>query len=177
MNINVSEQKYKQWQDQLRNQQNFRQFWIFWSNYSLVCFVAAFLIGLRTFHFAQILVLAPVSFVVARAIVIPILNRYIKRQRPYQLYHFEPITTWLFSWKTEDPNSFPSRHVTSFAAITGAFLIFSLPLGLALLAVTILSGIGRVVLGFHFPKDVIWGSVIGFAVSLLCYIVVLNPII
>jgi membrane-associated phospholipid phosphatase len=175
--INITEAQYKKWQDQLRGSQNFRNFWVFWSNYSLVLFVVAFLIAFQVVHIAQILVLAPVSFVVARGVVVPLINRWYKRPRPYQNFHFEPITTWLFSWKTADPNSFPSRHVTSFAAVTGAFLIFAPALGAALLVVTILTGVARVVLGFHYPKDVIGGFFIGLAIAAVCYILVLNPVL
>jgi membrane-associated phospholipid phosphatase len=174
--ISVTEEHYKKWGEQLASQKSFRQFWVFWSNYAFIIFIAATFLASQGVHFIQILVLAPIVFVVSRAVVIPLFHRWRKKERPYQRYKFEPITTWMLSWKTDLPNAFPSSHVIAYSAITGVFLIFAFPIGLGLIGATLFAGVGRVVLGYHYPIDIIVSFFVGLAIAGLCYLMVFNAL-
>jgi membrane-associated phospholipid phosphatase len=61
--------------------------------------------------------------------------------------------------------SFPSDHVTALAAVTFALLFRRRPLGWAVLAVTILVAVARVMVGVHYPTDVLGGAGDGLLVA------------
>jgi undecaprenyl-diphosphatase len=63
-----------------------------------------------------------------------------------------------------DP-SFPSDHTTAAIAIAVAVLLIDTGVGLALLAVAVLIGVGRVIVGEHYPGDVLGSTLIGMAAA------------
>jgi membrane-associated phospholipid phosphatase len=167
----ISETSYQNYQQRLANSKPFRYFWQFWSNYAAVFLgVAALIVFLEpTFNAVEkpMLWLSFIAFVVARFIVVFNINLLYQRKRPYQRYNFSPITSKFFSFKTKIPNSFPSRHATSFFAVSTVFSIFIPALGAILILTSIMTGIARVILGYHWPSDIVVGALVGIAVGIL----------
>ena len=81
------------------------------------------------------------------------------RERPFTAH---PGSTLLLVHKSLDP-SFPSDHATAAFAIAFAVLFFSLRAGLLFLLVASTIGFSRVLLGVHYPGDVLAGAGIGLA--------------
>ena len=140
---------YLAWQEKLKTNFWFRRWWQFWSNYSAIFFVLAFLSFVHDQDFLKLLMVSAVGFVLTRGLIVMVINYFYKKQRPYQKYNFSPITSKFFSEQTTVLNSFPSRHLTTLATLTGAMLLFSPIIGWMLLGVTIMTGIARVILGYH----------------------------
>ena len=68
--------------------------------------------------------------------------------------------------------AFPSRHAFSAFAIGTLLCFISTPLGILTLVFGILLSVSRVLLGIHFPRDVIAGALIGVVSGLIgaCFI-------
>jgi undecaprenyl-diphosphatase len=62
--------------------------------------------------------------------------------------------------------SFPSDHATALAAVAFALLLRRRPLGWAVLAVTVLVAVARVMVGVHYPTDVLGGAGDGLLVAI-----------
>lgn len=85
------------------------------------------------------------------------------RPRPFAAH---PLATHLFAAPSPDP-SFPSDHAAAAFAIAVAILVFSRRAGAAFLAAATLIAVSRVVLGLHYPSDVLAGAAVGTAAALL----------
>lgn len=85
------------------------------------------------------------------------------RPRPFVTH---PLATHLFTAPSSDP-SFPSDHAAAAFAIAVAVLAFSRRAGMAFLAVAAVIGASRVVLGLHYPGDVLAGAAVGALSALL----------
>ena len=79
------------------------------------------------------------------------------RERPFVAH---PGSTLLLVRRSLDP-SFPSDHATAAFAIAFAVLFFSLRAGLLFLLAASAIGFSRVLLGLHYPGDVLAGVGIG----------------
>lgn len=166
----MTETQYKNFQIKLKSNKLFRWFWQFWAIYSFVFFAAAFgfifcnakALGLP---WEIIFLKAAIAFFIARVLIVTLINLVYKRKRPYQQFDFSPITSIFFSFKTHHHNSFPSRHTSAYVAVAVAILMFLPPLGLALITVSLLAGVGRVVLGYHWPSDIFVGALLGAVVG------------
>jgi undecaprenyl-diphosphatase len=78
------------------------------------------------------------------------------RDRPYQTHHVEH----LWGPHKTDP-SFPSDHASASFAIAVAVCLIDPFVGAAFLVLAVLITIGRVVIGEHYPGDVLAGAAIG----------------
>jgi undecaprenyl-diphosphatase len=169
--INIGEADYKIWQQRLATSKLFRYFWQFWSNYAFVLYIGLGVYLLDSPDLQAMIWLAAASFASARLVVTVLINMVYKKQRPYQKFQLNPIVSNFFSVKTNIPNSFPSRHTITFAAVASSVFVFDPVAGLILLAVTIMTGIGRVILGYHWPADIlaglILGSITGYLVNMI----------
>jgi undecaprenyl-diphosphatase len=85
------------------------------------------------------------------------------RPRPFAAH---PHATHLFAAPSTDP-SFPSDHAAAAFAIAVAILAFSRPVGVGFVAAASLIAISRVVVGLHYPSDVLSGAAIGTAAALM----------
>lgn len=116
---------------------------------------------------SQVVIKAVVAAVFARYVVSPLIFLLYKKERPYQALKFTLSRTGLFSRVVERHNSFPSDHAVGLMAMsTVTFLYFPL-WGALLFVLTILNGIGRVILGYHYPVDVAAGWLLGIIFGVL----------
>ncbi len=166
---------YLQYQKQIADSKVFRYFWQFWSNYAFVFFAAAALIILIDEKFFQyskpVFILSILAFLVVRGIVIAIINLIYERSRPYQRFNFEPITSKFFSFKTHTHNAFPSRHTAAYFTVATVIIIFFPALGACLMFVGLMAGGARVILGYHWPSDIIVGALLGILVGYLTFLI------
>jgi undecaprenyl-diphosphatase len=78
------------------------------------------------------------------------------RDRPYQTHHVDHI------WGARKTDaSFPSDHASASLAIAVAVALIDSLAGLAFLLLAILIAVGRVIVGEHYPGDVLAGVIIG----------------
>ncbi len=75
--------------------------------------------------------------------------------RPYEALDIDPLIR-----KSTRGKSFPSRHIFSVFMIAMCWLVYSTPVGIALLACGLVMAAIRVVGGVHYPRDVIAGALI-----------------
>jgi undecaprenyl-diphosphatase len=166
---------YLQYQNLLAQSKLFRYFWQFWSNYAFVFFVVAFLVILGQeifFEYSRpVFVLSILSFLIARGIIVTIINLFYEKKRPYQKFEFEPITSKFFSFKTHIANSFPSRHTTAYFSVATIVIIFFPALGAILMAVSLMAGAARVILGYHWPIDIVVGALLGVLVGYFTFLI------
>jgi undecaprenyl-diphosphatase len=92
------------------------------------------------------------------------------RARPYETHHGAYTLS-----HSHDP-SFPSDHASAAFGIAFAVLLFDRVAGGLFLALAVLIGIGRVVIGAHYPGDVLAGLAVGLA-SALIVVLVARPVI
>src|SRR4051812_1245176 len=87
----------------------------------------------------------------------------VDRPRPFVAH---AATIHPFLAHAADPG-FPSDHATAAFAIAVAVALQRRLLGIALVAVAVLVAAGRVLLGLHYPSDVLAGAILGTASALL----------
>jgi undecaprenyl-diphosphatase len=68
--------------------------------------------------------------------------------------------------RSQDP-SFPSDHASAAFAIAFAVFAFDRRVGALFLAAATVLGVGRVVVGAHYPADVLAGALVGLGAALL----------
>jgi len=105
------------------------------------------------------------AYALASAGVALIANRLIAdvwdRPRPFASHH----VSYVYG-RSHDP-SFPSDHASAAFAIAFAVLLVDRVVGSLFLAAAVLIGAGRVMIGAHYPADVLAGVLVGFASALL----------
>jgi undecaprenyl-diphosphatase len=84
------------------------------------------------------------------------------RARPFEAHHVAHI----WGARSTDP-SFPSDHSSAAFGIAFAVFLFDRLVGAAFLAAAVLIAGGRVVVGEHYPLDVIAGLFVGLGCALL----------
>jgi undecaprenyl-diphosphatase len=112
-----------------------------------------------------------------QSLIIHVIIRYgiIKRNRPYiklkkdGVKRHDLFLRIPYLMSDSDEKSFPSGHVTFFFlfGIILAYYFNSWPIFFIFLSLDIIMGISRVILGVHFPTDVIFGFLFGFLYALL----------
>ena len=80
--------------------------------------------------------------------------------RPYEQPGFTPLVE-----KETHGHSFPSRHALSAAVLAMVWLYFYPAAGVAMVVVAAAICVLRVLAGVHFPRDVLAGAALGFALG------------
>lgn len=63
--------------------------------------------------------------------------------------------------------SFPSEHMAVFTAIAIAMFLINKKAGLVFLIIAILIGLSRIIIGVHYPLDILGGLFVGMLVGLI----------
>jgi undecaprenyl-diphosphatase len=84
------------------------------------------------------------------------------RDRPFATHQ----STHVWGPHKTDP-SFPSDHATAAIAIAVAVLLIDTSVGLLFLALAVLIAVGRVIIGEHYPGDVLASTVIAVAAAFI----------
>ncbi|UII55950.1 phosphatase PAP2 family protein [Cytobacillus spongiae] len=100
-------------------------------------------------------ILASLSLVVSHIIVMCI-KKIVKRIRPYMALPQAKVHGYLFN-----DHSFPSGHSTAIFSIMIPYSMYDPYVASILLPVACLVAFSRVVLGVHYPTDILVGSLIG----------------
>ncbi len=71
---------------------------------------------------------------------------------------------------TENPlNSFPSGHAALAFALATTMFLYNKKLGILFFGGAILVAISRILVGVHFPLDILIGSILGILLPLIFY--------
>jgi membrane-associated phospholipid phosphatase len=139
----------------------YRRFWMFWGIYV----VGFFYCGVVLFFLPRwraMATLALAAFLFARFVICEAIYFFYKKVRPYQKLHFlPPFFPLLLSFNEKRSNSMPSGHAASLMAVSCVCLAFLPWLGLPGIVAAIFNGIARVILGYHYPSDVLAGWLVG----------------
>ena len=98
-------------------------------------------------------------------VIITIMRRVINAPRPYEAFEHDALAQIKKSGKAG--HAFPSRHVASSFIIGSALCFIHLPAGISLIAGISLMALGvilgacRVLLGRHFIRDTVVGGILG----------------
>lgn len=118
---------------------------------SYLAAVAGNLIG-QQWKSAAVLVLVPgITF-----LAVTVFRSCFHARRPYEIYDFKPLIA-----KDTKEKSFPSRHVFSIFVIGSTLAWFYPAVGILICLMGCVLAAIRVLVGVHFPKDVIAGALIG----------------
>ena len=105
---------------------------------------------------------------IARSVFVPgltfwggtLLRDKLNWPRPYEQPSFEPLVH-----KETHGHSFPSRHALSAAVLSMVWMRFYPMVGWVMVGVTALICLMRVLTGVHYPRDVLCGAALGFALG------------
>lgn len=96
------------------------------------------------------------------AVVVMIMKFSIRRSRPQG--------EWGRVYRSTDPHSFPSGHAARSAMLAVVALgLGPLWLGIILLVWAPLVGLARIIMGVHYPSDVIAGMILGVLMGILIF--------
>ncbi len=133
------------------------------SEISVLLFLGAFgALSVLSFLGSWVYGLKMLVFMAVPFLLVSVARKLFNTKRPYEVYDF-----YLEKPRSKKGESFPSRHVFSAFLIATLFYTFSLPVAIVLAAFGALLALSRVLLGIHFPSDVIAGAVIGILSGIL----------
>ena len=153
--------QYLAWQEKSKSNKFFRFATELAGVYSAFLFFG-FGVYLFIYHLQTGLIILT-AFIFARILVVGVIDYFYKKSRPYEHFNFKPNSANLFSALGQHQDSFPSQHVISMAAISVALWNFSPIIAIVGLIISALVGAARVMLGRHYPIDILGGLVLGAA--------------
>jgi len=97
-------------------------------------------------------------------IIYKVMKSSTHRIRPYQLDHniFKSVAAL-------DKFSFPSGHTLHAVGFSMVLMVYFPQWSIFLIPFTILIALSRLVLGLHYPSDVLFGTIIGFSIAKLSF--------
>ena len=122
--------------------------------------------SLRLKH--QLATLTAVMSLAMTNLSILILNDFLFRPRPYDSYEVE-----VFFYLPTD-SSFPANSVAATFALAAPFLFFRIPIGLTLASCSIVLGITRILVGVHYPTDILGAILLATSISFVITVVFRN---
>ena len=171
----MTPEQYRKIRDGLDARPTLRQLVLFFNHWlpavPFVCYpVLLVILNVQWFALLRVGSAAALDFMqqIARAILVPgitfwfgtALRARLDRPRPYEQPGFEPLRR-----KETKGHSFPSRHALSAAVLAMVWMYFYPKAGWAMVGITVLICIGRVLTGVHHIRDVVGGAVLGFALG------------
>ena len=140
---------------------------VFFAAYLQYFFVASFFIFLYFSAYSKrkklyILAVTTFSSIFARLGVTEIIRFFYHRPRPfitYQIHQLIPENGW----------SFPSGHSAFFFAIAMSVYFYNKKCGIGFFVGAILMNISRIIVGVHYPSDIIGGAIVGVLVSFIVF--------
>jgi undecaprenyl-diphosphatase len=96
------------------------------------------------------------AVILARGIITEVIRFFYNVERPFALLGFSPLIH-------ESGPSFPSGHMAWFFALTVAVWFANRKWGAWFLALSAAMGVARIMVGVHWPLDILGGIVIGAA--------------
>lgn len=112
----------------------------------------------------QVLVAAAAG-IFARFVVKGIIIHFAPHPRPF--VKFENVIPLVSKDVIEKMHSFPSGHTIFAFAIAVVIFSYNKKVGGLLLALSFLMGIGRIMVGVHFPIDILFGIILGILVGIV----------
>lgn len=110
--------------------------------------------------------MVPVAHMAAVGLIGTLLYKWLKgktlRPRPYEVHQ----DIWL-TGRPLDRFSFPSGHTLHAVAFSSIAVFYYPALFMLVVPFAVMVALSRVVLGLHYPSDVLMGALIGFSVSAL----------
>jgi membrane-associated phospholipid phosphatase len=125
--------------------------------YAVYPVLLAWMAGSEDSRLLRTITIPAVSF-----LILTLIRRRINAPRPCEASKIIPLIR-----RDKPGESMPSRHVFSAAIIAMAWLSKCPPAGIALLTLTVLSAVIRVLGGVHYPRDVAVGFAVGILTGLL----------
>jgi len=98
----------------------------------------------------------------AALLVAQVITKIWARPRPFAAHP----TAHVWGSRSHDP-SFPSDHASASLAIAFAIFLFDRLVGSIFLAAAVIISLGRVVVGAHYPLDVLGGAAVALGAALL----------
>ncbi|WP_231686805.1 phosphatase PAP2 family protein [Bacillus sp. JCM 19034] len=98
-------------------------------------------------------------------LIVTVIKKIIPRNRPYLVLQNVTVVDNPFK-----DHSFPSGHTTAIFSILVPLMITYPFLILPLLIVAVIVGLSRIVLGLHYPSDVLAGATLGGISAILSYV-------
>lgn len=149
---------------------NLQQLFLFYANDIVWLFVLCAIIFWFTKSKREImrsaLIESALSLILSRLILTEIIRFLWPRPRPTVA---DQTTYFIAQGKTTEP-SFPSGHASAMFAIAMSIYFYDRKLGWALFVLSIITGIFRVIVGFHFPSDIVAGATLGIATAELIHL-------
>ncbi len=119
----------------------------------------------------EFIVATGLALIIAWGILVQLIAYLWPTARPYQKYKFLPAGgSGLFSDIDKHFDSFPSGHITALVVLTLIMFLFNSPLAWVSLLVTVLVATARVLLGYHYARDILGGFLVAILVVSLLHI-------
>lgn len=140
---------------------------VFFSSYFQYFLVAAFLLFLffsKRSKKEKIIIFLVVSFsvILARGILVEIIRFFYHHPRPFIAHSVNQLIS-------ASGYSFPSGHAAFFFAFASAVYFHNKKLGFWFLGASIFISVARVIVGVHYPLDILGGAIIGLLASFLVF--------
>lgn len=99
--------------------------------------------------------MAAIAFIISRGILTTLFRIIWTRDRPFISHTVQQII------EKNNEGSFPSGHASAMFAIAMAIYMYDKKLGALFFVLAALTGVSRVIVGVHYPSDIIAGALLG----------------
>lgn len=112
----------------------------------------------KLIHFSHLVLF----LVLARGVVVEMLNHFFPRERPFQVLDINPLFT-------AGGPAFPSSHAVIFFGLAVVIFCINKEWGFWYFVFAVLNALARVFAGVHWPVDVLTGALLGVAIGFGVY--------
>ncbi|MCX6737982.1 MAG: phosphatase PAP2 family protein [Candidatus Parcubacteria bacterium] len=107
------------------------------------------------------------SAIVARLGVVELIRLFYHRPRPFIIHNVHQLIP-------ESGYSFPSGHSAFFFAIATAIYFYNKKLGIIFFIAAIFMNVSRIIVGVHYPSDIIGGMFVGVITAWLIHLLAIK---